>query len=1011
MTGSFELHRRLADRFSTLRAARGALPVYGLEHGLDSEECQRLVKIVGELVRRHGIGAHYWRNQYLPLLIAATETGYAYLGTGTDFWPKFASSIGAELSGADREALTSLFEAGHRVFGLCKPVDTPWTRAFRHIAWPITNAVAPREIQRPLANALRDVISRISVSADEASLVEGLRSAARQGWSSRLVEWLANADLAAAMALRLLKEPDPAPRVSTEALDRILADLRSDREARRDVERAVALRDAAVRGAAATGAGGPAPFGRCSLSLTLQENGAPALFLSAPPLPNEIRARVRRAFMMRGARIALWGGADPVEVDHLLSGFPIQLSLSVFPPAGGDFLPVLKTVGLEPALVRRLGEMAPDLSTPIIFRHLDGTRTANQSQEATLSTDARYFILTAGSSELPAHGVRRLGNVGELACLEADARVADARVWLEQRGLRVGGRLSLSFSGGLPLGQGPRGPVYAAGYPVLISPRLPPGQTWPVTARRRGSEDAVTLTEDQPLLLVEAVPGEQTLIFENGGRTVEAIVTFEAAEQIQSFLGVDLEPTQPSVEDLIGGGVNIRVTSSLPLDPVPVVATVSVSRSIFAETNELLPSLPTVISSHSPLLTGLVDRQRWAGVPRDSAVELSVDVGGIWRGRWELRWNLLDCVWEQRSGLPVPLNDTGVLSVWSVAATKPFDPPTPGRVEGFCLLLADIDGRPAWGSGLCAGPRTVLPGNHPEPELPGRLLRRAESSAAGVGLTPVLEAYAGWASATSTHALAEGVQRKVAPALEFAAVRQLCGEIWGAAEARQRPLTGDRWRGLATIAIRRGLAGGSNFPAVPERDVPRLVVRLQAALKAAAPELWEAGVQSLSRDSLGEAFDAAVNEAYEAYAYDLIMLGQPPCDEVDTGNDPDFWLHAIEETQARYERSGLLRLLLPEVRRTALLVPDYSGLSSDDVVALLNDVHVDLERSRWLSAEDLRIGFTMWVEPRKMIRTPGWREASERLLSDRPTARAVRYAALRFSDARAARDEPRCVND
>lgn len=1009
MNGSFDLHRQLADRFNTLRAARGALPVYGLEHGLDSEECQQLVRSVGEQVRRHGIGA-YWRDRYLPLLIAATETGYVYLGTGTDFWPKFASSIGAEVSGADREALTSLFEVGHRVFGLCKPVDTPWTRAFRHIAWPITNAVAPREIQRPLANALRDVLSRISVSADEVTLIEGLRSAARQGWSSRLVEWLADADLAAAVALRLLREPDPVPRVSTEALDRILADLRSDREARRDVERAVALRDAAARGAGATGVGGPAPFGRCSLSLTFQEDGAPALFLSAPPLPNEVRVRVRKALMMRGARIALWRGADPVEVDHLLSGFPIRLSLSVFPPPGGDFLPVLKTVGLEPALARRLGDMAPDLSTPIIFRHLDGTRTASQSQEATLSTDARYFILTAGSSELPAHGVRRLGNVGELTCLEADARVADARAWLEQRGFRVGGRLSLSLSAGLPLGQGPRGPVYAAGYPVLISPRLPPGQTWPVTARRRGSEDAVTLTEDQPFLLVEAVAGEQTVILEHAGRTVEAIMTFEAAEQIQSFLSVELEPAQPSVEDLIGGGVNIRVTSSLPLDPVPVVATVSVSRSSLAETNELLPSLPTVISSHSPLLTGLVDRQRWAGVPRDSAVELSVDVGGIWRGRWELRWNLQDCVWEQRSGVPVPLNDTGVLPVLSVAATKPLDPPTRGRVEGFGLLLAEIDGRPAWGSGLCAGPRTVLPGNT-EPDLPDRLLRRAESSAEGVGLIPVLEAYAGWASATSTHALAEGVQRRVTPALEFAAVRQLCGEIWGAAEARQRPLTGDRWRGLATIAFRRGLAGGSGFPDVPERDVPRLVVRLQAALKAAVPELWEAGVESLSADSLGEAFDAAVNEAYEAYAYDLITLGQPPCDEVDTGNDPDFWLHAIEETQARHERSGLLRFLLPEARRTALLVPDYSGLSADDVVGLLNDVHVDLERSRWLSTEDLRVGFTMWVEPRRMIRTPGWREASDRLLSDRQTARAVRYAALRFSDARAARDEPRCVND
>lgn len=993
-----ELHDGLAERYASLRATRGGLPVFCLEHGLDPEARVRLVSLVGAEIRRRGIG-RWWRDRYLPLLAVASETGYSYLGTGTDFWPRLSSDIGADVAPHEREELSALFAAGHREHGLRRPVPTPWNRAFRHIAWPIANAVAPKEIHRPLASTLRVAFRNPPDDLGEAALVEALTQAARRGWSSRLVEWLADGDLAAAVSLRLLDAPDPLERLSADTLDRILRDLSADREARRDVERAVALREVAKAGV--PGGQRVPPLGRCSLRLAAVEGGGLELSLVAPPLPADVRSRLLRAFAAKGHRISPWGAVPGVDPAHFLSGFFVPLPLQELPECGAPFLPGLDALGLEASLAKRLSETAPDLSPPVVFRARDDGGPGIQSRESALARGARYLILTGQGPDRPGKGLRVLGAVAGLDCVEVNTGRPDAVAWLSGRGLKVAGGLSVEVSGGLPLGEGPEGPTFAPGFPILMAPKADGASPWPVMVRRRGEDGVAVLDAERPFAVVDAIPGKHVLLLESALGKEEVILTVEGESQPACLVTVEAEPSCPTMDDLINGAAVFKVASPLPAEGVGAVATLTVAGTEVARSADVLSRLPAVIGPASDLLRGLAERSRWQSLPRDAAVELSLDVGGVWRGRWRLGWALRECSWESHGGRHEPLNDDGPLPILSVPAGSPLSTPACGDAdEGFRLLLAEVDGEPAWDSGLCIGPRSATFGQ-PRPELRGRLLRRAESDVEGLGLIPCLQAYAAWASAASAHLLADLRRRSVAAAVEAAAVEQLCGRQWAETETRMRMLSGDRWDALTSLAVSRSLAMGTEFPDVDPADHRLFLSFLQSQLRVAVPDLWEQDAADLDADAVGQSFDEAVNRAYDDLAAEQVAQGRLPCDEADAGKDPAEWLEAVRDAVALQEMRPLVRMILPARRAAALVAPDYSALSSQDVVALLDEAHVDVQgRPRWLSAVDLGIAFALWVDPRSAVRSPGWREAAEHLLSDRQTVRAVRYAALRFKAAR-----------
>ena len=65
----------LAANFEGLRASRGNVRVYLLEHGFTDKDLVNLFGLVRDCLNRHSIEGDWWSSRSLPLLVAATEVG------------------------------------------------------------------------------------------------------------------------------------------------------------------------------------------------------------------------------------------------------------------------------------------------------------------------------------------------------------------------------------------------------------------------------------------------------------------------------------------------------------------------------------------------------------------------------------------------------------------------------------------------------------------------------------------------------------------------------------------------------------------------------------------------------------------------------------------------------------------------------------------------------------------------------------------------------------------------
>ena len=77
-------------------------PVVFVEHGLDAHELDELRAAVRGSLRVHPLDSGWWDSCDLPLLVASTEIGYCYRGSGTDFWPLLETELEFEASPAGR---------------------------------------------------------------------------------------------------------------------------------------------------------------------------------------------------------------------------------------------------------------------------------------------------------------------------------------------------------------------------------------------------------------------------------------------------------------------------------------------------------------------------------------------------------------------------------------------------------------------------------------------------------------------------------------------------------------------------------------------------------------------------------------------------------------------------------------------------------------------------------------------------------------------------------------------
>ena len=975
----------LRARFGALRAARAGAPVYALEHGLDAPALRRLRLAVGPMLRLHGVSS-WWVDRGLPLIVLATEAGYRYRGTGTDFWPVISARLGASFTDRDRESLTALFEAAHHTLGLKKPAPTAWNLAFRHIAWPIANAVAPVEIHRSLARALHRMFRRPPSAFEGADLAAALRRAAlSDGAPRRLIQWLEDDQLAAAMGGRLLELPEDGF-LDAVVVRRIWSDMSSDVLTRRALGNA-----RAEHRQLQTVGRGLGRYGRAHFALRMTD-GELALQLVPPALGLADRDRLSR--QVQGRRARLWDAVSAVDLHELCEGRPIPIVVERLPETGDIFLADEAIAGLDGAAATALRGFEPDLSAPLLFPAGAGV---SAQTDVVRPAAASLWWWIARRRPAAAEGVTVIGCLGGADVLEIDVDEAAARTWLETQGVAVERGPVLEPVLSSILDRHPRGHDFPAGLPALFQVA---GSAEGATAVMGRTE--IDLSAERRFVVVEDDPvGDHALRMRSAwSDTAAGWRRLTATPPRAAPVSAAPEAGELTLEALLDGDLSMRLSA------VPGLATPALTLRVIAGGAEIarartLTDGPALFGGGSLLLRDLAGQLKTSETFERG--QLVAELDGVGRECWPLGRRLRTARWERRDEGWTPLLDgTPGRVMWTPAETPKCRPADTARPTGPALLLPVLEnGQILDAEGLVAGPRSLTFGlSVADDGIDG--LGRTWEAPGDDGLDATSAAWVRWSCAATAHIILDLVRGRAVQSLERMTVRQLCGRGWAALEDTLTGSASGFWGALAEIAMSRGIAAGEGFPALPAEHGGNLQDCLAARFETVAPHLRALPPSEI--EALSPELDEAVNEAWEDHFQALERAGAAFHleEECDAGNEGAAWAAAVRDAEDRHRLGPLGRKLTPQARGRALVTFDYEAAGLPALGGLLEAEHVDLRtrQPHWLGDGDLRRGLMFWTDPRSFSLESDGPETLQKLLADRQTARAIRYAALRYALAR-----------
>ena len=965
-------HHTLAEHFANLSRERGELPVFAIEHGLDDLALEVMRRSVSrQLEEDPQLAGAAWSWRYLPLVVVATEVGYRYRGTGTDFWPVLAQELGIDAGHTFRTGLSRLFELGHRSARLARPGDSPWERHFPHISWPIGNSLVPQEIQPQLTDALRRAV-RAGISADDTDrLLEYMRGLAAGHSSRRFEHWLLQRDVALEVMRRLLAPESPGW-LSETILQRIDRDIRKDRGAYRAITEA---RKTVARRSARLAQIAPSRY-----VLVLEDETPRHLIIRGPTLPAQSRDEVIAALRIHGDRIRASGGVQAVPLASFLAGGEITLG-KVFPfPSSplrrDDALDVDE--GTAKVTLERLQPLQPEF-----FLVEAGGMTA--------------FAVFPNEKLQPDSVIIQCIRVDDEESLETrilhTSDSADCEV-LRRRGFVVAERGPTLRLIGLP-GPG-SSDRFLACFPVLATQRsgactelLLDGSAAPGELLRIRGIDWKALRPDVGLHVIEPADGGDLDRLE-----------FEVVEPPDlEPASVKVLPGNANISDLEAGRLEIRIGAPLALEDVPIRIRIVSPNEPELASEGMIERLPATITGRSPLLnhiqTGLAGRRA-----SDSGLRLHVEVEGLLEkvislppARRELRYDWDTGKWTR--------TDNAEKELPSILATpaEPLLGAGADAWEGARLVLPDAADHEALAAGLIfpgkASARIGL-GERSSVKLPA-LLREPSSRSDGVGLIELARANAAWQLAEANDLLANWQRWAIVEELEGALIEQLCGANWRKLETGIDISILTPHGALLRCADALGLVSGKDLPRIETAaDREFLQDRLITRFRETVPDVPEALLQ-WNEDLAGD-LDLAVIDAYEDLRHQLETSGIDAFDEVDMSRPAATWRKALERSREMPLLPMFRPLILPDARWSSLVSPWYNELGEDDLVDLLDACHVDAFRRpglRWLGRAELRTMLQLWLSPKLMVETEGWRDLLAKALSDVQTSRAVRYVALR----------------
>lgn len=992
------LHASLASRFQDFRMERPDTPLYLLEHGLEGGDLEQLMTVVRSSLVRHRVDDRWWGVHALPLLVATTEIGYNYRGTGTDFWPIFKDRLG-DLALGQRATLTALFRRWAAKLYLAEPPDSSWNLAFCHIAWSIQHAVLPIELHQPLTRALRDVRSHLDLNASDTVLIEPIRIRAQLAGGVRLQGWLEDSRTAAAV-IRQILHPDGQHGLASSALKRIVADLARNETA------SIALREARRRQNALETRPKLRPRNRLELEpklalLVLRIVEQRLVFaLKIPQMEQGARERARSVLETIRWRAFLWGDGRPVPGRNIFSDFPLLLQIDKLPGMDVSLLGDVNSLPLAQEAKDFLGSLRVASAAPLLFSDFADDGDAHQRSSNSVNNSGYCIVLVMPGSVAPS-SAEYLGQVAALYAYRLDVTDLPSQDWLTSLGFAIRQITRITWIGDPEIEQHRPVRRFAKGSFIAFELSSPGGLC---EVRLTEPDGKVSVLDGEDSLLagfVAAATGVYKIRYSAGEELVLEVI--ERQDDLE-LIRVDIDASSGTTADLADQKVTLRFDSLAAIQEAEFELKLRCDGRVVKRVREILPDTPCRLTSDHPIWSHLLDRDTVEQLLAASHADLGVSVPGLLETWFGFEKVTAPFAWERQSGGQLTATDeSGALSVFSASSQSPL---TLARVESTSIeddiqLFRAGHDLPLQGGGYCIGPRIWRTGDREAAPKPKRLLRQfdgaRERMADGRG---VVDALIGWAAAGVDHPVTQFRRGQIMRQIESWMVEQLCGVGWAEQEAALSGRQGQNFVSGFLSACTQLQIGYCDvgLSRAQRALLDRIVARLIET--RALPIILETSYEPIE-EGLSIALDDLFNDAYALLCEEIKSVGDhcpfSPDDDIDIGEVSENWDQAFRAAASEAALIELVGLLRPLDAGDMLSRADFEGMLPDEVVDLLYEwiaKHQPAHHARQWSRDLVESAYWLFARPAVAARL-SWRAATERLLADRFSARAIRYAALR----------------
>ncbi|MGY0633669.1 hypothetical protein [Luteimonas sp. A478] len=399
------LQRTLETRYGQLSGERAEdRRIFALEHD-QTIDIAELATELSKQARYGKLDARYW----LVWVVFASEVGYSY--AGAEYWQTFGDRLPAWRQCADssrnRSQIRVWFRQFSRKYRGVRPSGT-WAQQFSIIAWPITHAILPQDLQYHFAKSLHTNRYRLATNNDPLSVGRLIRANSALA-SSRFREFSEQEELVGRIALALLGVETEEPPLSPETTKRIVADLERTQSAKNLLREARDVRR--IRGASRNPQAGrtppspqQSPAARFNLAPNLllsKENDAwrmGVLIPSFSPLASEA-AEIRQ--FLNTTKVQLQGGTGAWQPAQILTR-PTKLHMLQQWPKDGV---VVKFKDAHPILEHLLSQDGTLSEGPLWVCKVGADGLARQVRQRLVRPGHEYIVLANTGHSFPRSSV------------------------------------------------------------------------------------------------------------------------------------------------------------------------------------------------------------------------------------------------------------------------------------------------------------------------------------------------------------------------------------------------------------------------------------------------------------------------------------------------------------------------------------------------------------------------------------------------------------------------------